>query len=698
MLSTNRSDGACPQGCASTAARYSIVSLPVWVPTPLCSCNSAGQSGDDCKRACTCDSEADDSLQRPPTWLVDLTLYTPWPRQSRGAATSDGFEGPLDIADVVEQSYFLLCSLCADYCGGLSAQLACQLLAQFFLTRHLSRDGPRLPRIIHVDVSVRRFTSGPVLSHSPISLSAPTTDGIAAADSFQLCTSEPPRPDCLVRETNSWGSVDVVFTASPLRSPGSFKTCAGFPRWVESPIATNSSVVFGDRICEPSAAPAVPTSTKPGFSFGVYRLNIAPGCGIPLHFHHIMQESEMVLSHSLLCQRLPARYGDTHRWGRCCHCYHNPSTDRYQSVLCVDEPAFIPQDEIPVDGSPDAVPATNDAGYLWRSLARNLAALSTAASTARSATTPSPTETWMGQPPPTLSFPGTYALTTAGADSQQVALCFDPTTFRQPHAALVLALDAAGRLLLVRHPQRGWELPGGKLERGESAVQAAVRELEEESGCRASPEELRPIAQYCIESAFRVGAASASRAGATVALSASCSYLMSDSAGPAFSPVVTATDGRSTATVTSASPSISCSPSTTTPLLCGPELSSNTLASLTAVAADGGSASGGCATCVLARCSRVACVCCALPPHLPSTTASLPSASLPASAPNSDVQVDVMSSSSFASPADGRDSSRILHVKSVFFLSLSRDACATLLMEDAKFVDVFGPVASTDRR
>jgi FolB domain-containing protein len=89
---------------------------------------------------------------------------------------------------------------------------------------------------------------------------------------------------------------------------------------------------------------------------GIYRLNVAPGRGIPLHVHREMRESEMVLSEGLLCNGVPAKVGLVHRWPlNSPHRYDNPTT-KYQTILCVDSPRFMEADEIPVEGEPIHVP------------------------------------------------------------------------------------------------------------------------------------------------------------------------------------------------------------------------------------------------------------------------------------------------------------------------------------------------------
>ncbi|MEZ5351286.1 MAG: NUDIX hydrolase [Bryobacteraceae bacterium] len=61
---------------------------------------------------------------------------------------------------------------------------------------------------------------------------------------------------------------------------------------------------------------------------------------------------------------------------------------------------------------------------------------------------------------------------------------------RHPGSAAALPVDSGGRVLLVsqyRVPVGGrlWEIPAGKIDEGETALQAARRELIEETGYRA---------------------------------------------------------------------------------------------------------------------------------------------------------------------------------------------------------------------
>jgi 8-oxo-dGTP diphosphatase len=49
-------------------------------------------------------------------------------------------------------------------------------------------------------------------------------------------------------------------------------------------------------------------------------------------------------------------------------------------------------------------------------------------------------------------------------------------------SAAAIVLNEKNELLLIRGPRRGWEMPGGQVEVGESLKNAVIRETKEESG------------------------------------------------------------------------------------------------------------------------------------------------------------------------------------------------------------------------
>lgn len=84
---------------------------------------------------------------------------------------------------------------------------------------------------------------------------------------------------------------------------------------------------------------------------GLYRLNIAPGAGIPEHFHRVMREAELVLGEGLIGWRegeapRALRVGEVFEWPhRLPHGYRN-ETEGPLSLLCLDSPPFDPADEV----------------------------------------------------------------------------------------------------------------------------------------------------------------------------------------------------------------------------------------------------------------------------------------------------------------------------------------------------------------
>lgn len=48
-------------------------------------------------------------------------------------------------------------------------------------------------------------------------------------------------------------------------------------------------------------------------------------------------------------------------------------------------------------------------------------------------------------------------------------------------SATAIVVNERNEILLIKEPKRGWEMPGGQVEEGESLKDAAIRETKEES-------------------------------------------------------------------------------------------------------------------------------------------------------------------------------------------------------------------------
>jgi 8-oxo-dGTP diphosphatase len=66
-------------------------------------------------------------------------------------------------------------------------------------------------------------------------------------------------------------------------------------------------------------------------------------------------------------------------------------------------------------------------------------------------------------------------------------------TPRQIVAVAGLVRNSQDEILLVRHPRRGWEMPGGQVDEGENLIHALKREVEEEAGVAIGVGELAGI-------------------------------------------------------------------------------------------------------------------------------------------------------------------------------------------------------------
>jgi 8-oxo-dGTP pyrophosphatase MutT (NUDIX family) len=110
---------------------------------------------------------------------------------------------------------------------------------------------------------------------------------------------------------------------------------------------------------------------------------------------------------------------------------------------------------------------------------------------------PAPASTWLPCHSPDLARCTRVRLRIPAAAARQLMLLGSPvleTDMRTRPASKLLVLDSSGRVLLVRFVHKSgalagqdfWALPGGGVEDGETFEQAAMRELEEETGIQVN--------------------------------------------------------------------------------------------------------------------------------------------------------------------------------------------------------------------
>ena len=84
-------------------------------------------------------------------------------------------------------------------------------------------------------------------------------------------------------------------------------------------------------------------------ALGIYELRIAPGAAIPRHYHRQMDEAELILDQGVMCQSEILTPGIAHFWPKeLVHTYKN-TTEGEVSILCIDRPKFIRDDEVESD-------------------------------------------------------------------------------------------------------------------------------------------------------------------------------------------------------------------------------------------------------------------------------------------------------------------------------------------------------------
>ncbi|CAH1210632.1 Putative 8-oxo-dGTP diphosphatase YtkD [Paenibacillus allorhizoplanae] len=83
----------------------------------------------------------------------------------------------------------------------------------------------------------------------------------------------------------------------------------------------------------------------------------------------------------------------------------------------------------------------------------------------------------------------------SGALPNQKIILSKKCLIEEANCVLIFAFYQ-GKLVLVRHHARGWELPGGTREEGESIIQTVIREMYEEAGGELAS--IETVGQYLI--------------------------------------------------------------------------------------------------------------------------------------------------------------------------------------------------------
>jgi hypothetical protein len=99
-------------------------------------------------------------------------------------------------------------------------------------------------------------------------------------------------------------------------------------------------------------------------TLGLYILAIAPHGTIPAHCHRVMRERELILDDGLLQQGRPVARGNAYAWPLgYVHAYRNP-TNEPRRILCIDNPRFMPADEVASTEVQSLVPLAPLTNYL----------------------------------------------------------------------------------------------------------------------------------------------------------------------------------------------------------------------------------------------------------------------------------------------------------------------------------------------